>query len=209
MKSALIALLLAMSFWPSWPAAQAADAQGAFEMPAPGSVSKAQGLAAWQRIEAVVTHPRCTNCHVGPDNVPRWANGSQDQARPHGMGINAGPSRKGRETVPCSRCHATSTAPNIYSHIPPHVGVPWQLAPVEFAWFGKSGAEICAQLRDPRRNGGRDSAGLVEHLRQDALANGFIPWAWNPGGGREAPPGTFEDHVKDVATWGAAGQPCP
>lgn len=60
-----------------------------------------------------------------------------------------------------------------------------------------------------RRNGGRDAAGLVEHLRHDAEVNGFIPWAWNPGGGRETPPGTFEDHVKDVAMWGAAGQPCP
>ena len=28
-------------------------------------------------------------------------------------------------------------------------------------------------------------------------------------GGVFSPPGTFEDHVKDIALWGAAGQPCP
>lgn len=39
-------------------------------MPEPGSVTEAQALDAWTRIEAVVTHPRCANCHVGPDNVP-------------------------------------------------------------------------------------------------------------------------------------------
>ena len=74
---------------------------------------------------------------------------------------------------------------------------------------GKSGAEICAQLKDPKRNGGRDAVALLEHLRHDASLNGFIPRAWHPGAGRTTPPGTFEEHVKDMAMWGAAGQPCP
>jgi hypothetical protein len=74
------------------------------------------------------------------------------------------------------------------------------------AW---SGAEICAQLKDPARNGGRDAVGLLVHLRHDASLSGFIPRGWEPGAGRSTPPGTFEDHVKDVALWGAAGQPCP
>jgi hypothetical protein len=103
----------------------------------------------------------------------------------------------------------TSTLPNDATPSPPHAGVDWQLAPVEFIWFGKSGAEICAQLRDPKRNGGRDAVGLLKHLRHDASLNGFIPRGWEPGAGRSIPPGTFEDHVKDMALWGAAGQPCP
>jgi hypothetical protein len=93
--------------------------------------------------------------------------------------------------------------------VPPRAGIDWQLAPVEFIWFGKSGAEICAQMKDPKRNGGRDAVGLLEHLRHDASLNGFIPRGWAPGAGRTTPPGTFEDHVKDMAMWGAAGQPCP
>ncbi|MDC0663437.1 hypothetical protein N6L25_12770 [Marinobacter sp. SS21] len=80
---------------------------------------------------------------------------------------------------------------------------------MEFAWFGKSGAEICQQLKDPARNGGRDALGLIEHLRDDASHHGFVLWGWNPGGNREPVPGTLEVHIADVGLWGAAGQPCP
>jgi hypothetical protein len=62
----------------------------------------------------------------------------------------------------------TSTLPNDPAPAPLRAGIDWQLAPVDFIWFGKSGAEICAQLKDPKRNGGRDAVGLVEHLRHDA-----------------------------------------
>jgi hypothetical protein len=208
-KALLIALLLAPSAAIPVVMSLAADVTQTSEMPAAGSIGKAEGLAAWKRVETVLTHPRCANCHVGPDNIPIWTVTGESKSRPHGMNIHAGDSRIGAETIACSTCHMTSTAPNTLAHAPPHVGLDWQLAPVDFVWYGKSGAEICAQLKDPKRNGGRDAAGLVEHLRHDAEVNGFIPWAWQPGGGRETPPGTFEDHVKDVAMWGAAGQPCP
>lgn len=208
-KALLIALLLAPSAAIPVVMSLAADVAQTSEMPAAGSIGTAEGLAAWKRVEAVLTHPRCANCHVGPDNIPIWTVNGESKSRPHGMNIHAGDSRIGAETIACSTCHMTSTAPNKVAHAPPHVGLDWQLAPVDFVWYGKTGAEICAQLKDPKRNGGRDAAGLVEHLRHDAEVNGFIPWAWNPGGGRETPPGSFEDHVKDVAMWGAAGQPCP
>ncbi len=125
------------------------------------------------------------------------------------MNIRGGESRIGAETVPCWTCHVTSTLPNPPAPAPLHAGIDWQLAPVAFIWFGKSGSEICAQLKDSKRNGGRDAAGLVAHLKHDASLSGFIPRAWSPGTGRTTPPGTFEDHVRDMALWGAAGQPCP
>src|SRR3546814_6693666 len=90
----------------------------------------------------------------------------------------------GAETLACSTCHMTSTAPNTVPHAPPHVGLPWQLAPVKMEWFGKTSPQICAQLKDPARNGGRDGNGIVEHLIHDADVDGLIPWAWAPGGGR-------------------------
>ena len=176
---------------------------------AQGEVSEADGLAAWERVNAVITHPRCANCHVGADNIPIWTIAGEAKDRAHGMNVNAGLSRIGAETIPCSTCHMTSTAPNPDPHAPPHVGIPWQLAPVAFEWFGKTSAENCAQLKDPDRNGGRDAEGLVEHLIHDADLDGFVPWGWNPGGNREPAPGTFEQHLEDVAMWGAAGQPCP
>ena len=34
------------------------------------------GLAAWSKIHEVFSHPRCANCHVGPDNMPIWSGSS-------------------------------------------------------------------------------------------------------------------------------------
>jgi hypothetical protein len=98
---------------------------------------------------------------------------SADAARWHEH--PGGESRKDKEAIPCSTCHMTSTQVNEPAPAPPRAGIDWQLAPVDFIRFGKSGAEICAQMKDPKRNGGRDAAGLVEHLRHDASLNGFIP----------------------------------
>ena len=175
----------------------------------PGSVSRSEGLEAWKRVEAVVTHPRCANWHVDARAIPIWTPAGEGKDRVHAMNIHGGESRIGAEKLACSTCHMTSTQANEPAPAPPRAGIDWQLAPVAFIWFGKSGAEICAQLKDPKRNGGRDAVALLDHLRHDASLDGFIPRAWHPGAGRTTPPGSFERHVKDMAMWGAAGQPCP
>ncbi len=218
MKCALLMISLAALTAASIAIGAAAQETTGDKVTAEWNISKDDGLAAWKRIEAVVTHPRCANCHVS-DNIPMWTIDGEGKTRPHGMNIRADESRAGLQihsqvgasVMLCGTCHVTSSAPNDVPHAPPHVGIKvgWQLAPVKFAWFGKTGAQICAQMRDRELNGNRNGAGLVQHLLDDADRNGFIPWAWNPGAGRSTPPGTFKDHVKDVATWGAAGLPCP
>ena len=40
----------------------------------------------------------------------------------------------------------------------------WHLAPREMAWEGKTLGEICAQIKDPARNGGRSLEELVHHI---------------------------------------------
>ncbi|GAB2176792.1 hypothetical protein [Dongia sp. agr-C8] len=208
MRISLIWLAIAAPIVATFVGMALADGDSKDALP-PGSVSRADGLEAWKRIEAVVTHPRCANCHVDANAVPIWTPAGETKNRVHGMNIHGGESRIGAELIPCATCHVTSTTANDPAPAPPHAGIDWQLAPVEFLWFGQSGATICAQLRDPKRNGGRDAEGLIEHLRHDASLSGFIPRAWAPGEGRTTPPGTFEDHVRDIALWGAAGQPCP
>lgn len=175
----------------------------------PEAATTEEGLAAFQRIYEVASHPRCTNCHVGPDNIPMWSGPSYGRTRPHGMNVNGGESRIGAEYVLCSTCHRTTSDLNSAEHMPPHFGLDWQLAPVEFEWFGKSEAEICAQLKDPERNGGRDWMGLVDHLIDDAGHRGPVLWGWNPGNGREPAPYSLQAHVDDMAIWGVSGQPCP
>ena len=209
MNKALVVFACAASSIAALTGMVLAKGEAARDVLPPGSVSRAEGLEAWKRIEAVVTHPRCANCHVDAKAIPIWTPAGESRNRVHGMNIHGGQSRNGAETIPCSTCHMTSTLPNDPAPAPLRAGIDWQLAPVDFIWFDKSGAEICAQLKDPKRNGGRDAVALLEHLRHDASFSGFIPRAWAPGEGRTKPPGSFEDHVKDMALWGAAGQPCP
>ncbi len=176
-------------------------------LPEAGTVTPEDGLAAWDNIHTVLTHPRCLNCHVGADNVPLWGTADAPD-RIHGMAINAGDSRIGAEGLSCKACHQTSTRPNTVSHAAPQTGMDWRLAPVEFQWTDRSSAEICAQMRDPDRNGGRDEAGLIEHILHDAELIGFITWSFDPGAGRDPAPGSLQAHLEDMAVWIAAGMPC-
>ena len=172
--------------------------------PAEGSVSRADGLEAWTRVYDVTSHPRCSNCHVGANNIPMWSGPSYGNARPHGMKINAGDSRIGAEYLQCSACHAYREGVNDVPHAAPQVAMNWQLAPVGAEWFGKTSDEICNQLRDPERNGGRDFNDIASHLEHDLI----LHWAWNPGEGREPVPYSLQEHVNDILAWGVAGYPC-
>jgi mono/diheme cytochrome c family protein len=156
--------------------ALAAFAEGenvTIDPPAAGSVSREDGLSAWERIYEVTSHPRCSNCHVGADNIPMWSGPSHGKSRPHGMNVNAGESRIGAEYVQCATCHAYREGGNDMPHAAPQVAMNWQLAPVEAAWFGKSAVDICNQLRDPDRNGGRDFQEIASHLDHDLI----LHWA--------------------------------
>lgn len=174
-----------------------------------GSVSYSEGLQNWQKFYEVASHPRCSNCHVGPDNVPVWSGPSYGETRPHGMNVNAGESRMGAEAVLCSTCHITLSAPdksaNLTPHAPPKVAGLWRLAPAEAEWFGKSSSYVCNQLRDPERNGDRTIREVAAHLDHDLI----LHWAWNPGGNREPAPHSLQETMDALMKWAAAGTPCP
>ena len=184
-----------------------AFAEAEINVPPEGSVSVDEGLAAWGRIYEVTSSPRCSNCHVGADNTPMWSGPSYGvRPRPHGMNINAGESRVGAEYITCNTCHAwrEEAGPSDLPHAAPQVAADWRLAPVEAEWFGKSSRDVCAQLRDPARNGGRGYEEIAAHLDHDVI----LHWAWNPGGGRVPAPYSLQEHVDDVLLWGVAGMPC-
>jgi hypothetical protein len=44
-------------------------------------------------------------------------------------------------------------------------------------WEGKTLGEICAQIKDHSRNGGRSLEEIVHHVGTDHL----VGWAWAPG----------------------------
>ena len=57
--------------------------------------------------------------------------------------------------------------------------------------------EMCAQLKDPARNGGRDLTLLHEHFAKDEL----VGWGSNPGAGRAPAPGTQEQLGELIKAW--------
>jgi hypothetical protein len=73
------------------------------------------------------------------------------------------------------------------------------------AWEGRSLGQICEQIKDRARNGGRDMAGLIHHLGEDTL----VGWAWSPGASRAPVPGTQAAFGQIMRAWADAGAYCP
>jgi hypothetical protein len=163
---------------------------------------QARSRALFMEAFKVITSPRCMNCHPAGDR-PLQGN---DQ-HPHEPFVTRGDSGIGVAGNTCQACHTdrnfTLGAGASYQSIPGHAR--WGLAPIEMAWQGKSPSEICAQLKDRNRNGGRDLAQLHEHLAKDDL----IAWAWNPGVGREPAPGTQMRLGELIQAWIDTGAQCP
>jgi hypothetical protein len=113
-----------------------------------------------------------------------------------------GANDNGAPTLPCQTCHQdTNTADGF---VPGVAG--WRLAPLSMLWEGRTRAQICAQIKDPARNGGRATGeAIIEHMKADPL----VLWAWAPGGGRTTPPLSHAKFVEALEVWVSAGMPCP
>lgn len=172
--------------------------------------AETEGLETWNKIYEVLSHPRCSNCHVGDDNRPRWSGPSYEAAYGlesggwmyHGMFVNAGESRIGNLTLPCATCHQQENSD--IPHGPPGAHV-WALAPVEMEWFGKSSQEVCIRVKSPETNGGRTLEDVAGHIDHDEL----VHWGWEPGPDREPAPYSRKETVAFMREWAAAGAPCP
>ena len=74
------------------------------------------------------------------------------------------------------------------------------------AWVGKTPHSICEQLKDPKRNGGRSLADIVEHNAHD---HKLVAWGWSPGADRQPVPGNQQQFGDIVAAWVQTGAECP
>jgi hypothetical protein len=142
----------------------------------------------------VLTHPRCMNCHPATDRVLQGDDNHSHQP-------------VATRQTPCVTCHTdrnfTLHEPASYRSIPRHPR--WMAAPVEMAWEGKSVGEICQQIKDPDRNGGRNLSLLHEHLAHDDL----VAWGWQPGEGRDPAPGSQALLGQLIQAWIDTGAQCP
>lgn len=146
----------------------------------------------------VLLHPRCVNCHPSTERPLQT-----DAQRPHQPPVVRGETGHGVAGMRCTTCHQSENVELGGWSVPGHPV--WHLAPATMAWAGKSLAAICAQIKDPARNGGRDLEAVVEHMAEDSL----VGWAWEPGSGRRAAPGTQAVFGKLLQGWAAAGAHCP
>jgi hypothetical protein len=156
-----------------------------------------RSLAIFAELGKVLTHPRCMNCHPAGDQPLQGAEHR----------IHYPPARRAGLGDTCAACH---TGRNVTMHVTaPFQSIPghprWGLAPLSMAWEGKSLGDICRQIKDKDRNGGRDLALLHEHIAKDDL----VAWGWNPGAGREPAPGSQEIAGQLAKAWIDSGAECP
>lgn len=156
---------------------------------------KVEAVRAFDRIAAVMRHPRCMNCHQ--ETIPLQG----EERRLHIPRVVRGEDNLGVTALRCTNCHNETN--NTASRVPgaPH----WSLAPASMEWQGLSTPELCQALTDKERNGGKSLDQLVEHMGSDPL----VLWGWTPGGGREPVDVDHDDLMKALRLWVAAGGPCP
>ena len=163
---------------------------------------QAQAKTAFATIEKVFQHPRCRNCHIPGDQPLQF-----DAGTPHTMNVVRGPEGKGAAGLPCATCHAEKNPPASYGpHAPP--GAPhWSLPPPDqkMAWIGVPAAELCAMIKDKKRNGNRDLDAMLKHVSEDKL----VLWGWDPGGERQPVSVPHDQFVAAFKAWKDGGAPCP
>ena len=159
----------------------------------------ARSVALFQEVGKVIESPRCANCH--PANHPAQS----DDRHLHVPVVSRGADGHG-DGLACATCH---TGGNVWVGGTRIVTIPgnpkWGLAPASMAWQGKSLGEICRQIKDPARNGGRTLAQVQDHMAHD----GLVAWGWAPGAGRTPAPGTQEQLGQLVQAWIDTGAQCP
>ena len=160
-----------------------------------GEGTSAAASATFDPVASVVMSPRCLNCHQ--DQSPRQG----DARTVHLPLVVRGKDGHGAPTQTCQTCHqATNTAGGFVPGV-----ATWQLAPLSMLWEGRSKEQICEQMKDPARNGGRRTGEqVIEHMKTDRL----VLWAWAPGLGRALPPLSHEKFVEALEAWVKAGMPC-
>jgi len=157
---------------------------------------EARSQALFGEATRVMLHPRCRNCHPNGD-VPQQG----DDGRFHDPPVVRGPDNHGAPGLECTSCHQDRNLE--LARVP---GAPkWALAPIEMAWVGRTPQQLCEQIKDPKRNGNKDLAHIVEHSAHDEL----VAWGWSPGHGRAPAPGTQQQFGALMAAWVESGAECP
>ena len=160
-----------------------------------------ESLQFYKQMHAVLSHPRCVNCHPKDDTPKQGLDGHV-----HSPPITRGPQDSGPPGLPCMACH------NEANFDPGRVpGAPnWHLAPALMAWEGKLAGELCRAMTNRNTNGNRNLQATVKHLTEEKL----VAWGWEPGidvygNSREPVPLPKAEFDRAVVAWARTGGACP
>jgi hypothetical protein len=165
----------------------------------PGKQNEDASRAAFLQVYRVLTSPRCQNCHPAGDEPLQG-----DDSHVHLQNVKRGKDGHGVYGMRCDACHQAKNLAG--EHMPP--GNPkWSLPLPEqkMVFVGRSAGELCKQIKDPKQNGGRTLAMLLDHVANDDL----VGWAWNPGEGRTPPPLSRVETAAQMKVWVEGGAACP
>jgi hypothetical protein len=171
-------------------------AQRAFLQSQTSADANARSIALFLEAGKVLQNPRCLNCHPVGDRPTQT-----DRMEPHRPWVVRGVDGHGAPGLTCGTCHHAANFDA--AGVPGNPG--WRLAPASMGWQGRSLGAICAQIKDPARNGGKDMVALLDHVSKD----GLVGWAWSPGGRRPPAPGTQAAFGTLMKAWADSGARCP
>jgi len=157
-----------------------------------------ESVKAFMQVYKVLMSPRCMNCHPSGD-VPL----SGDDNHLHTMSPKRGKDGKGLYAMKCSNCHQPTNIAGL--NTPP--GHPnWRLPPanMKMVFQGRTPNQLAKQLVNPKTNGNKSLAKLMEHAD-----DGLVKAGWNPGEGRTVPPLSHEEFKKAWVTWIKTGAYAP
>jgi hypothetical protein len=162
---------------------------------------KARSVALFEEMTKVITSPRCINCHPRDDH-PRQG----DDMHLHRPAVVRGVDDTGAPGLHCDTCHGQEQTAFVGSpgSIPGHEG--WRLAPLSMAWIGFTHKEICEELKDPKRNGNRSLADIVNHHLTEPL----VASSWQHGDVNRTPlPADHATFGALTRAWVDSGAACP
>ena len=186
----------ASAFWFVFPRE---DARALAQDATPRTKDAAASRAAFMEVYKVLMHPRCMNCHPAGD-APLQG----DDSHIHAQNVQRGEDGKGLYALKCSNCHQEKNTPGL--NMPPG-GKNWHLPEkkMPLVFEGKSPRELAEQLKDPKRNNNKTMEQMIEHVEKEPL----VLWGWDPGEGREKPPISHAEFVRQVKLWIENGAEAP
>lgn len=153
-----------------------------------------RSVALFQEMGKVILSPRCVNCHSASDRPLQ-----SERGIPHQPAVVRGDDGFGAPGLPCSACHGETNFRNM-------PGAPkWSMPPLEMAWQDRTLGQICEQLKDQAKNGGKSHADLLEHIKHDKL----VGYGWQPPGQLTPAAGSQALMGELFEAWLDSGATCP